>query len=259
MIALNANRQIAGGHTGRSRLPSAMFRASVPLGKRDLLNVSACRLLVFGPQAGQHAVVFQRRGVADGLAAGGDVAQQPPHDLAAAGFRQRGGEVDVVGHGQWCRSPCGRGLDAFRNSSDGSKPPLRVTKTVTALPLRSWGRPTAAASATAAWLTRALSISIVLRRWPDTFSTLSDPAHDPVVPGFVAIITPLVYYSFAAFCAVFVVSRCGLLGCRTLERPEALGARSRDVVQTRKPFPIILGEVACQINAAFTVIAVKLV
>ena len=45
------------------------------------------RLILVPPQLGQHTVVFQRGGVADGLSAGGDVAQQPAHDLAAAGLR----------------------------------------------------------------------------------------------------------------------------------------------------------------------------
>ena len=49
---------------------------------------------------GQDAVVFQRRRVAHRLAAGGNVAEQPPHDLAASRLGQRVGEVDVVGHGQ---------------------------------------------------------------------------------------------------------------------------------------------------------------
>ena len=64
-------------------------------------------------------------------------------------------------------------FSSLRSSSVGSKPPAKVTNTATASPLMSCGRPTAAASATAGWLTRALSISIVLSRWPETFSTSS--------------------------------------------------------------------------------------
>ncbi len=46
-------------------------------------------LLFVAAQLGQHAVVFQRGGVADGFLAGGDVLQQAAHDLAAAGLGQR--------------------------------------------------------------------------------------------------------------------------------------------------------------------------
>jgi hypothetical protein len=47
-------------------------------------------LFIVRPQPGQHAVVFQRRRVADGLPARRDVAQQSSHDLAAAGLGQGG-------------------------------------------------------------------------------------------------------------------------------------------------------------------------
>jgi hypothetical protein len=56
--------------------------------------------LVFAPQLRQHAVVFERRGVADRGVARRDVAQQPAHDLAAARFGQGVREADVVGLGQ---------------------------------------------------------------------------------------------------------------------------------------------------------------
>lgn len=42
--------------------------------------------VVAGSQFGEHAVVLQRCGVAHGLPPGGDVAEQTPHDLTAAGL-----------------------------------------------------------------------------------------------------------------------------------------------------------------------------
>src|SRR5262249_12004584 len=51
-------------------------------------------LFLFFPQFRQRGVVFESAGVADEFFAGGDVAQQPSHDFAAAGFRQRRGEAD---------------------------------------------------------------------------------------------------------------------------------------------------------------------
>ena len=50
---------------------------------------------------------------------------------------------------------------------------LQVTKATIACPLISWGRPTTAASATWGWVTIALSISAVPRRWPATLRTSS--------------------------------------------------------------------------------------
>jgi hypothetical protein len=55
-----------------------------------------------------------------------------------------------------------RRLAAFERDEDGD-----------GLALELVGRPTAAASATLGWLTRALSTSIVLRRWPETLITSS--------------------------------------------------------------------------------------
>ena len=58
-------------------------------------------------------------------------------------------------------------------AGDPSLPPLSVTKATIACPV--WGslRPATAASATAGWLTSALSISIVEMRCPETFITSS--------------------------------------------------------------------------------------
>ena len=59
-------------------------------------------------------------------------------------------------------------------SSPVGRERLSTTKAQTASPVRSSGRPTTAASATRSVLaTSADSISIVPRRWPETFSTSS--------------------------------------------------------------------------------------
>src|SRR6187431_1514286 len=54
----------------------------------------------FFAQLGQHAQVFERRNIALGLAAGGDVLQQPAHDLTATRLRQAVGETHRVGPGE---------------------------------------------------------------------------------------------------------------------------------------------------------------
>src|SRR5207244_3344250 len=59
------------------------------------------------------------------------------------------------------------------SSSLGVRLDSSVTKAAIAWPFSSSGRPTTAASATAGWLTSALSTSIVPRRWPATFTTSS--------------------------------------------------------------------------------------
>src|SRR4051794_6273976 len=51
------------------------------------------------PQSGEHAEVLERCRIAGGLAARGDVAQQPAHDLPRAGLRERLGEADLIGPG----------------------------------------------------------------------------------------------------------------------------------------------------------------
>src|SRR5262249_61436309 len=56
-------------------------------------------LLLVLAQLGEHRVVLERGGVADRLLAGGDVAQEAPHDLAASRLRQGIREADVVGAG----------------------------------------------------------------------------------------------------------------------------------------------------------------
>ncbi len=64
-------------------------------------------------------------------------------------------------------------LSFSANSGEASKPRSKVMNAAIASPLISSGLPTTAASATAGWLTSALSTSIVPRRWPETFSTSS--------------------------------------------------------------------------------------
>src|SRR3954468_9365400 len=62
--------------------------------RRPTLNGSSFVLLA---ELGHDAQVFESRGVAGTLAAGGDVAEEATHDLAAAGLGHRLGEPDVVG------------------------------------------------------------------------------------------------------------------------------------------------------------------
>ena len=59
------------------------------------------------------------------------------------------------------------------SASSPTTSPFSVTKAAIAWPVVSSARPTTAASATFGWSTSALSISIVERRWPDTFITSS--------------------------------------------------------------------------------------
>ena len=129
---------------------------------------------VFLPELGQDAQVFERRGVAGALAAGGDVAEEPPHDLAAAGLGQGVGEPDVVGAGQGADLLDDVGAQLLPQRLAGASwPDSRVTKAEIACPRSSSGLPTTAASATLGWLTRALSTSMVESRCPATFSTSS--------------------------------------------------------------------------------------
>lgn len=59
-----------------------------------LLTLDSSLLFFVIAKIGQHAVIFQCAGVADGLFARGNVAQQSPHDFAATGFGQRGGKAN---------------------------------------------------------------------------------------------------------------------------------------------------------------------
>src|SRR5262245_19805598 len=60
------------------------------------IPTSAGSLLVLA-ELGEDREVFERGGVAGGLAAGGDVLQEAAHDLAAAGLGERVREADRVG------------------------------------------------------------------------------------------------------------------------------------------------------------------
>src|SRR4051794_15771904 len=77
---------------GRGRRPRATRGHREPARPRSGLVLLA--------ELGDDAEVLERRGVAGALAAGGDVAEEPAHDLAAAGLRQGVGEADVVRAGQ---------------------------------------------------------------------------------------------------------------------------------------------------------------
>ena len=64
-------------------------------------------------------------------------------------------------------------LAIFSASAPSGRACFSTTNAHTASPVMSSGRPTTAASATCGFETSADSISIVPRRWPETFSTSS--------------------------------------------------------------------------------------
>src|SRR5487761_2152041 len=119
--------------------------------------------------------LFQDRRILQGgyvlrnLLAFGDGAQQPAHDFPRARLGQVIAEADVLGFGDRAdllADPIAQFLRNFLRLCAG--------RAHTASPVMSSGRPTTAASATSAvFATSADSISIVPRRWPDTFSTSS--------------------------------------------------------------------------------------
>ncbi len=72
------------------------------------------------------------------------------------------GEADLVRLGEGMRrSACHHRVSSFFNASVGLRLASSVTKAAMPWPFISCGMPTQAASATASWATRALSISIV--------------------------------------------------------------------------------------------------
>ena len=82
-----------------------------------------------------HRGIGQRRGVAE-VAALGHVAQQPAHDLAAAGLGQVGREDDRLGPGDGADLGRPRACAApRRGASSASTPPRRVTKAMMAWPV----------------------------------------------------------------------------------------------------------------------------
>ena len=107
------------------------------------------------------------------LLPGGDVAQQPAHDLAGARLGQRVGEADVRGLRDAADLVHHVLAQILRERAPDGVPRFGVTKATIAVPVRSSGRPTTAASATCAWATSALSTSIEPMRWPETFITSS--------------------------------------------------------------------------------------
>ena len=128
-----------------------------------------------------HVRVAQRRDVAE-LAALGDVAQQPAHDLAGARLRQVVGPDDPLRPRELA--------DPLRRRARGSRRrarrrprgrPRSVTKAQIAWPVSSSVWPITAASATFGWETIADSISAVESRWPETLITSSIAADDPEV------------------------------------------------------------------------------
>ena len=92
------------GHLAGFEVHQRFYEIGSPSGLRDFEQylesqadeAPASSLLFVARQFGQHRKIFQRGRVALHFAAGGELAQQPPHDLAAARLRQRIGEPDVV-------------------------------------------------------------------------------------------------------------------------------------------------------------------
>src|SRR5205814_5895358 len=74
--------------------PGRIHRAP-PVGATPLRRSSALLLLL--AQAGDDGEVLEGAGVAGDGPAGGHVAEEPPHDLPAAGLRERVREADVGG------------------------------------------------------------------------------------------------------------------------------------------------------------------
>ena len=109
---------------------------------------SAWRSLTLSLELGHHVGVAQRRHVAQ-LAALGDVAQQPPHDLARARLRQVVGPDDPL-RPRELADPLRRRARGSRRScsSSPSRPPSSVTNAVTDWPVSSSAWPITAASAT---------------------------------------------------------------------------------------------------------------
>ena len=82
--------------------------------------------------------------------------QQAPHDLAAAGVRQRIDELDLLGRHRGARASCGHGRAgpaAARRSA--AKPSFSETNALTTSPTVGSGLPMTAASATAGMIGQA--------------------------------------------------------------------------------------------------------
>ena len=157
--------------------PVRSASASWPARRRGLSGVAHSSVGRCGRQPSDlldHRRVGQRGGVAQ-VPALGHVAEQPPHDLPAAGLGQFVGEDDRLRAGRWARSSRPRAARSSwpRRRRPAPAPARRVTKAMMAWPVVSSLAPTTAASATAGWSTSADSTSVVEIRWPDTFITSS--------------------------------------------------------------------------------------
>ena len=84
-----------------------------------------------------------------------------------------------------------------RSSSLGVLPVRSVQNTTIASPLISSGRDTTAASATAVWLTSALSISMVLSRCLATLMTSSTRPSTQMQPSLSRCAAPGTFFQFA--------------------------------------------------------------
>ena len=153
------------GRRPRGRRPTADLRQATPPRPRSAPLDHLVELL-------DHVGVAQRGHVAE-LAALGDVAQQPAHDLARAGLRQVVGPDDPL-RARELADPLGDVLaDLGDSSSVPSCSPWRVTKAQIDWPVSSSAWPITAASATFGCETIADSTSAVESRWPETLITSS--------------------------------------------------------------------------------------
>src|SRR3954452_9878182 len=72
-------------------------RMSNPVNASDLLNEPCCcSAFLRLAQLGDHGEILKRGGIALDFAVRGQLPEQAPHDLAAAGLRQALGEADIV-------------------------------------------------------------------------------------------------------------------------------------------------------------------
>src|SRR5271157_2080309 len=81
----------------RGRGPSRYVPGSDLIGSGP---ASLIRPFLVSTELEQDVEVFQRGDISGGLMAGGDIAQEPSHDLSRARFGQGVGEPDIVGAGQ---------------------------------------------------------------------------------------------------------------------------------------------------------------
>ena len=129
--------------------------------------------LVRLPQLRQHRVVLEGAGVAHLLLAGGDAAQEAPHDLAGARLGQGVGEADVLRLGDRAdllghvAAQRGRGVVVH------ARPALRRDERHDRRAGEVVGPADHGRLGHLRWETSALSTSMVPMRWPETFITSS--------------------------------------------------------------------------------------